>query len=337
MPRMSVQEIAAASGSPATGEDDEDAREYEYAVQLQRILGPAVMRFYDDLATSELYVNPDGRVWTVVRGRGHQPTGIRLPRTTVEAFLNVAAARQGRTITRREPGLDGELPRPVFGGARLQGVMPPVTEGPTFHARKRPTDIVPLQTYRDDGTLSTRHYEVLHEAVLRGDTIVVGGTVSSGKSYLLNSLIDHQVRHLADPHSLFFVIEDTVEVVCRADNVKHMRTTPECGFDTLLFWALRMTPRFLHLNECRRAALQMLEMWATGHPGYCTVHADDAEGLLERVGRLARRDSGRNEGWLVARAIQLVVMIRGTATGREVHEVARVLGYRRGRFLLERL
>ena len=333
---MSVQEIDAASASPATDEDEADAREYEYAVQLQRILGPAVMGFYDDLAASELYVNPDGRVWTVVRGRGHQPTGLRLPRTTVEAFLNVAAARQGRTITRREPGLDGELPRPVFGGARLQGVMPPVTEGPTFHARKRPTDIVPLESYRDDGTLSARRFEVLHEAVLRGDTIVVGGTVSSGKSYLLNSLIDYQVRHLADPYSLIFVIEDTVEVVCKAANVKHMRTTPECGFDLLLFWSLRMTPRFLHLNECRRAALQMLEMWATGHPGYCTLHAANAEGVLERARRMARRDSGRDEGWLVANAIQFVVMIRGTATGREIHEVARVTGYRRGRFLFER-
>jgi type IV secretion system protein VirB11 len=295
------------------------------------------MGVYDDLATSELYVNPDGSVWAVVRGRGHRATGLRLPPTTVEAFLNVAAARQGRTVTRRDPGIDGELPRPVFGGARLQGVIPPVTDAPTFHARKRPTDVVPLTTYRDDGTMSRAHFDVLHDAVVRGDTIVVGGSTGSGKSFLLNSLIEHQVRHLEDPHVPFFVIEDTVEVVCNALNRTQMRTTPECGFDTLLFWALRMTPRFLHLNECRRAALQMLEMWSTGHPGYCTVHADDAEGLLERVGRLARRDSGRSEGWLVARAIQFVVMIRGTAGGREVHEVVRVRGFRRGRYLLEPL
>lgn len=322
----------------AVGDDDGlDVRDYEYAVQLQRILGTDVMRVYDDLNTSELYVNPDGTVWSVVRGRGHQPAGIRLPQTAVEAFLNVAAARQGRTITRREPGIDGELPRPVFGGARLQGVMPPVTDGPTFHARKRPTSVVPLETYRDDKTMSGAHFDALHEAVLRGETIVVGGEVSSGKSYLLNSLIDYQVRHLADPYSLFFVIEDTVEILCKALNSKHMRTTPDCDFSLLLFWALRMTPKFLHLNECRRAALQMLEMWASGHPGYCTVHAPDAEGLLERVGRMARRDSGRNEGWLVANAIQNVAMIRGTATGREVHEVVRVRGYRRGRFLLDRL
>lgn len=174
--------------APAFGfaaEEGVDAREYEYAVQLQRILGTDVMHIYDDHATSELYVNPDGSVWSVVRGRGHRSAGIRLPPSTVEAFLNVAAARQGRTVTRRAPGIDGELPRPVFGGARLQGVMPPVTEGPTFHARKRPTEVVPLESYRDDGTLSRTHYDVLHGAVMRGETIVVGGTVSSGKSFLL--------------------------------------------------------------------------------------------------------------------------------------------------------
>lgn len=332
---MSPSDLPPAAGG--VEDDGADTREYEYAVQLQRILGTDVMRVFDDLATSELYVNPDGSVWAVLRGQGHRPTGLRLPPTTVEAFLNVAAARQGRTVNRRDPAIDGELPRPVFGGARLQGVMPPVTDAPIFNARKRPTVVVPLEAYRDDGILSQSHYEVIHEAVLRGETIVVGGATGSGKSYLLNSLIDHQVRNIADPHASFIVVEDTVEVICNAPNRKHLRTTPDCGFDLLLFWALRMTPAFLHQNECRRAAAQMLEMWATGHPGYCTVHANDAEGLLERVLRLARRDTGRNEGWLVARAIQWVVMIRGTPRGREVPEVVRVRGYRRGRFLLERV
>lgn len=317
--------------------DAADIREYEYAVQMQRILGADVMRVYDDLATSELYVNPDGSVWAVIRGRGHKPTGLHLSATSVEAFLNVAAARQGRTVTRRDPAVDGELPRPVFGGARLQGVIPPVTDAPIFNVRKRPTEVVPLEAYRHQGALSDAHYDVIHEAVVRGETIVVGGPTSSGKSFLLNSLIDHQVRNLPDPHVPFYVVEDAVEVVCNAVNRTHLRTTPDFGFDVLLYWALRMTPAVLHLNECRRSALQMLEMWATGHPGYCTVHARDAEGLLERVHRLARRDSGRNEGWTVANAIQLVVMIRGTPSGREIHEVVRVTGYRRGRFLLERL
>ncbi len=343
------------AGAPADGADDE-AVDVEFAVQLQRILGPEVMALFDHPHTSELYVNQDGSVWTVARGMGHHPSGHTLPSSTVEGFLNVAAARLGKVITPASPSLHGELPRPVFGGARLQGILPPISEGPVFHARKRPRleDVVPLEAYRDDGTMARRHYDVLHEAVVRGESIMVGGQVNSGKSYLLNALIDHQVRHLENPFLPIFIVEDTVEIVCTAPNRTNLRTTPEWGFDFLLYLALRCNAAILHLNEVRAgfvhrgpgqassasagSALQLIEMWSSGARGYCTVHGEDAEGVLGRVNGLATRESGRDEGTNVAKAVQLVVMINTCPQrGRRVHEVARVLGYERGRFELQSL
>ena len=320
------------------GEDEErDSLEYEYAVQMQRILGTEVMRVFDQHSTSEVYANPDGRVWSVTHGRGHVATGLSLRPSQIEAFLNVAAARLRETITPQHAQLQGELPHPVFGGARLQGVIPPVTCGPMFKMRKRPSEVIPLERYLTDGVISREQYDAVRWGISQDFGIIVAGPTSSGKTFLLNALLREQARGMESPTDPVFVLEDTVEVLSEAPNTVSLRTTPECDFDVLLFIALRLTPKYLHVGECRRFAFQMLEMWSTGHPGFCTVHASSAEGALERVGRLARRDTGRNEGWLVSSAVQLVVVIKPTPSGRRVTEVAQCTGYRRGRYLLTSL
>jgi type IV secretion system protein TrbB len=334
---MSSDTEAPVSGAGGIGGDEAEQLEYEYALQIQRILGPELIRIFEERATSEVYVNPDGSVWSVRHGRGHECAGFRLRASQVEGCLNVAAARLGETITPERPRLQGELPRPIFGGARLQGVTPPITAGPMMRIRKRPSTVLPLERYLADGVVTKSHYEALRHGVAAGWSIVVAGPTSSGKTFLLNALLREQVQVMDSPSDPVFVLEDTLEVLCEAPNTVSLRTTPECDFDVLLYVALRCTPRYLHVGECRRFAYPMLEMWATGHPGYCTVHASSAEGALERLGRLARRDTGRDEGWLVAHAVQLVVVIQPTPSGRRVTQVARCTGYREGRFLLASL
>lgn len=319
-------------------EDEErEALDLEYAVQMQRILGPEVMRVFDAHTTSEIYANPDGRLWSVTHGRGHVDSGLFLRATQIEGFLNVAASRLKETITPTHPRLQGELPRPVFGGARIQGVAPPVTAGPMFKVRKRPRTVVPLEDYLAQGVMTREQYDAIRWAISQDFGIVVAGPTSSGKTYLLNALLREQARMMASPTDPVFILEDTVEVLSEAENTVSLRTTPECDFDVLLYIALRCTPKYLHVGEVRRFAFPMLEMWSTGHPGFCTVHASSAQGALQRMGRLARRDTGRDEGWLVAQSIQLVVVIKPTSNGRLVTEVAHCTGYRKGRYLITSL
>lgn len=322
---------------PDAWDETDNVMEYEYALQMQRILGPDVMRLFDLHSTAEVYANPDGSVWSVEESRGHVPAGITLRRSQVEGFLNVAAARLKETINPHNPRLQGELPGPVFGGARLQGVTPPVSPGPMFKMRKRPREVVPLEAYLASNVVSRQQYDAIRWGISQDFGIVVAGPTKSGKTYLLNALLREQARTMESIYDPVFVLEDTVEVLSEAPNSVSLRTTPECDFDTLLYMSLRLTPKYLHVGECRRYALQMLEMWSTGHPGFCTLHASSGEGALQRLGRLARRDSGRDEGWLVASAVQLVIVIRPTPEGRRVTEVAHCTGYRRGRYQLTRL
>jgi type IV secretion system protein VirB11 len=75
-------------------------------------------------------------------------------------------------------------------------------------------------------------------------------------------------------------------------------------------------------------ALDLLDVWATGHPGgVATVHASSAEGALLRLDRLARRPNVPPQRELIAEAVHLVAVIQGgNAAGRRVSSLVRVDG-----------
>ena len=71
----------------------------------------------------------------------------------------------------------------------------------------------------------------------------------------------------------------------------------------------------------------MLKAWNTGHPGgITTVHANDAHAGLIRLEQLVQEANVPPQPALIAEAVDLIVVIVRTPTGRRVTEVARVLG-----------
>ena len=103
---------------------------------------------------------------------------------------------------------------------------------------------------------------------------------------------------------------------------------------------MRASPNRIVVGEVRGSeALELLDVWATGHPGgVATVHASSSEGALLRLDRLARRANVPSQRELVAEAIHLVVVIEGASNRRRVTEVARVNGLDpNNRFLLSHL
>jgi Flp pilus assembly CpaF family ATPase len=94
------------------------------------------------------------------------------------------------------------------------------------------------------------------------------------------------------------------------------------------------------VGEVRGAeALELLDVWATGHPGGCgTCHATTAAGALLRLDRLAQRNNVPSQAALIAEAIHIVVVIQGSHRNRRLSELARVAGLAEsGRVRLEHL
>ncbi len=92
--------------------------------------------------------------------------------------------------------------------------------------------------------------------------------------------------------------------------------------------ALRLRPDRIIVGEVRGVeALAMLKAWNTGHPGgIATVHANDAHAALIRLEQLVQEANVPPQPALIAEAVDLIVVIVRTPTGRRITEVARVRG-----------
>src|SRR5260370_28676066 len=82
-----------------------------YGEMMVRYLGPVILRAFADDDVTEIYVNPqDGLVRFDTRSRGRIESGVSVPPTPVEMFLNAVATSLGPTLRADHPGLDAELP-----------------------------------------------------------------------------------------------------------------------------------------------------------------------------------------------------------------------------------
>src|SRR5947207_6292858 len=125
-----------------------------YGEMMVRYLGPVIVRAFADDDVTEIYVNPqDGLVRFDTRSRGRIESGVSVPPTRVEMFLNAVATSLGLTLGADHPGLEAELPAVGFRGSRLQGFVPPVTPTPAFTIRKPPAVVYSLDDYVPAGVV----------------------------------------------------------------------------------------------------------------------------------------------------------------------------------------
>lgn len=318
---------------PSGREPDE-----RYAEMMGRHLGPLLLRAFSDDDVTEVYVNPqDGLVRFDTRAAGRVETGIHLPAHRVEMFLNAVASRLGFTLGAEHPAIEAELPVLGFRGSRLQGFVPPLTRAPTFTIRKPPSVVYSLDDYVARGVLSAAQRAALHRAVREHRNVLVVGGTNSGKTTLANALL----REITEccPQERIVILEDTVELQCVARDHLALRTGPSVTLAQLVKSALRTSPNRIVVGEVRGSeALDLLDAWATGHPGgVATVHASSAEGALLRLDRLAQRANVPPQTALIAEAVHLIAVIEGSNAGRRVTDLVRVTGLDgAGRFFLDR-
>lgn len=333
-PRPPVRVAADASSAVPAGPD--------YAEMMARYLGGRVMTAFADDDVTELYVNPqDGAVRVESRRLGKMDTSYRLPRERIEMFLNAVAASHGGRLDAEHPSIQAELPQARFRGARLQGFVAPVTQGPCFTIRKPPAVVYPLESYVEQQRLPAAWRLRLAEAVRARESILVVGGTNTGKTTLANALL----REIASarPADRVVILEDTVELQCAAPDHLALRTAPGVTLRDLVKQALRTSPTRIVVGEVRDAtALDLLDAWATGHPGgVATLHATTIAGALLRLDRLAQRAGVPSQRALIADAVQLVVLLQNTSAqggaARRVTDLVRVSGLtEEGRYVLHR-
>jgi P-type conjugative transfer ATPase TrbB len=323
--------------------------------KLERECGEHILKALRDPAVVEVLLNPDGRLWVDVAGRGMQDTGQVLEPGPAESILTTCASMLQTTITRELPILEGEFP---LDGSRLEGIVPPIVRAPVFAIRKKATRVFTLEDYATRGIIaeslgsiahSGRSQErglhphplaaIRHAVRERRNILIVGGT-GSGKTTLANAILA-EIAALC-PQDRLVAIEDTMELQVKMPNSVLLRTSEATNMQRLLRATMRLRPDRIVVGEVRGGeALTLLKSWNTGHPGgLATIHANSAEGGLVRLSQLiyeapeARNLSEITVSATIQEAVDLVMFIERVATpvGRSLSQMMEIVGFADGRF-----
>ncbi|WP_333824600.1 P-type conjugative transfer ATPase TrbB [Pinisolibacter sp.] len=296
--------------------------------KLEEALGPLLRAALEDPSVVEIMLNPDGRIFVERLGEGIREAGTMLAGTAEIIIGSVAHALQSEADDTR-PIVSGELP---IGGHRFEGLLPPVVGAPTFTIRKRASQLIALDAYVASGVMSEGQADALRMAVTSRRNIVVSGGTGSGKTTLANAVIAEMVR-VAPDHRLV-ILEDTAEIRCAAENAVALHTSDTVDMARLLKSTMRLRPDRIIVGEVRDgAALTLLKAWNTGHPGgITTVHANTAASALRRLEQLTAEASRQPMHEVIGEAVDLVVSIERTPTGRRVREILEVEGFVDGRY-----
>ncbi len=296
---------------------------------------------------TDLLINQPGEVW--IETTSGLLTRIAAPQVTDVVLQRLArqiAAATHQGVNREQPLLSATLPD----GGRVQIIAPPATrKGMAIAIRKHVISDLSVDDLAGMGLFSdtvghprrtAQDCELaallksgdkagfLKDAVRAKKTIVISGGTGTGKTTLLNALVQE-----IDTNERLLVIEDAPEIRLDHPNavgliaVRGDQGEARVDADDLLRASLRMRPDRILLGELRgKEAFAFLRAVNSGHPGsITTVHADSPEGALDQIALLAMT-SGLDLGWdkiqtYVRRVIDVIVQLDRQGGKRRVSDV----------------
>lgn len=289
---------------------------------LRSALGPLLLARLEDPAVGELMVNPDGRVWVERFDVGVVDTELMMSPADAERVMRLVAHHVGAEVHAGRPRLSAELPGT---GERFEGQLPPVVAAPTFAIRKPARELFTLDDYVRTGVMDAAQALVLWNAVRERRNILVVGQTSSGKTTLVNALLEK----VAQTTDRVIVCEDVGEIQCAAANLVTLKTVEGVvSLTDLVRSTLRLRPDRIIIGEVRGPeALDLVKAWGTGHPGGIgTLHAGSALGALLRLEQLIQEAVVTVPRGLIAETIDLIAVLAGRGRQRRLIELSRLEG-----------
>lgn len=278
---------------------------------LEHNCGPIIMDAVHDPDVLEIMLNPDGKIWTEKYGQDQQCVGeLSIPQGKL--ILSLVASALDLTVDAKNPVVEGSFP---LDGSRFEGTFPPIVgPGASFSMRKKASRIITMEEYLESGVISPEVLPILDDAIVSRKNIVVVGGTSSGKTTFCNGVI-HRLDQLC-PSDRLLILEDTAELQSAAKNAVFFLTSDlaKIGMRQLTKVAMRYAPTRIFVGEVRdKAALELLKLWNTGHPGGIgTFHADSAVEALERLEELVEEAGVGPKQKLIGRAIDLIIYMTKT-------------------------
>ena len=305
--------------------DTEDLSKKRIIDQICLTLKGKFLEAYSNDLTIEFMVNPDQSVYVERLGEGITYLG-KTTDTNSRSIIYSVSGYHNQIVDFNHPICEGEFP---LDGSRFEGLLPPLVAGPSYVIRKKASSIFTLNQYVESGTMTKAQKEIILQAVTAHQNILVCGGTGSGKTTLINGIIDAMVK--INPDERVVIIEDTGEIQCSAQNHVQMRSYSYASMTDCLRATLRYRPDRILVGEVRGGeCLDLLDAWNTGHPGgAATIHANDAHSALNRVRSLVSRNPSCPDDIesMIAEAVNVVVCIARFGKGRKIKEIIKVLDW----------
>lgn len=298
---------------------------------LRNGFGPLICPRFDDLAVTDILLNGDGSLFEDRQGAGLSRIGT-MNEYDAMSIINLVAAIAGETVGRGSLIVEAELP---IRNARFIGYIPPITQKPSFAIRLPPSRIYDLASYVESGIVTQQQVDVIETAVRQECNILISGGTASGKSTLMNAVLEAVYRIYPDKR--IGLIEEIIELQCAQPNVLALRTGAQADHQDLLKRLMRSRPDIIVFGEVRdKAALQLVKAANTGHGSVMsTIHANSSQRALGRMEDLCAealpgaslKSQIADVGWVII-GIERLDPARRThgGPGRRLTEIVKVNG-----------
>lgn len=282
---------------------------------------------------TDIVVNGPGQVW-FDRGRGLEAADLRFDSDEeVRRLATRLVVACGGRLDDAQPFANGRLRRDDGSQIRIHALLSPPSDGGTcLSLRVLRQAVTTLDQLIAGETLSAELAELLRGMVRHRLAFLVTGGTGTGKTTLLAALLaeiphDERILCIEDTAELQPVHPHVVSLVARSRNVEG---SGEITLADLLRQALRMRPDRIVVGEIRGGeVVDLLAALNTGHEGGAgTVHANSLQEIparMEALAALGGLDRTALHSQLAA-AVRVVVAMRRTPRGREVHQLGLLRG-----------
>lgn len=279
--------------------------------------------FLSDETISDIYINPDGKLWVRRPLQGRVFTGTTVPPDVTKRIILSTASLLEKTVNDDYPVLEGVIPEY---GSRIHAFLDPWVLGPSLCIRKPSTKIFTLLEYVQEGRMTKKQNDAIYDALMNRKNIMVGGGTGTGKTTFLNALISELAIHRPDDR--LFIVEDTPEIRCMAQDYTSLVVRPTQTVEAVR-GALRFNPDRIIFGELRYGdtALELLKAYNTGHSGgFSTIHCNSADMILPRlVSLISEAITGQVQYSFIAEAVNVGVYLHNVPNfGPKVEEVLTV-------------
>ncbi len=245
--------------------------------------GPVEQLLRDETIT-DIFINGPDNIFIERKGKIEKATIRFLNGEHIYRLVQRVASKSGRHLELGTPYFDAQL----VDGSRLHAIIPPIAiDGIKVSIRKFQFQKLFIDHLITVGSLTETMAKILQIAVRARFNIVICGGTGSGKTTLMNSLLDsirpgERVITIEDVPELEPAYGHIVRLVTRMPNPEGKGAVTQAE---LMINALRMRPDRVILGEMRGAeAFNLLHAMNTGQDGsMVTLHASGTEEVISRL------------------------------------------------------